>query len=81
MATMICTILTVQWVYTHWLSYSAYAWQNETGEVVHRSYFPNIQTFALTQVGYEITIREAELIHVTLESEYARQKTIIHKED
>lgn len=73
---IICTVITVQWVVENWLSYRAFAWKDDNGKVIHKSYFPNVQTFALTQVGYEITIREAELIHVTLESEYARRKYI-----
>lgn len=75
-ALIICTVLTAQWVYENWLSYRACIWQDDAGKVIHKSYFPNMQTFALTQAGYEITIRQAELIHVALESEYARQKLI-----
>lgn len=73
---ILCAAITVQWVVENWLSYRAFAWKDDNGKVIHKSYFPNIQTFALTQTGYEITIREAELIHVTLENEYARRKLL-----
>lgn len=71
----IITLLTTQWVYENWLSYKTCLWPHpETGEIIHKSYFPNMQTFALTQVGYNITVEQAEAIHVVLERQKALRK-------